>query len=131
MSERDLELAALGQAIRQQREQGGMTPAELAAAAGVDGPYLEALEAGRPVVLIDAQSREAASVAFGRRLRKLRAEHGLSQDQLAERAGMRSTVIGRLERGVREPRLTTILRVARGLGVQPGALLDGLDNAST
>jgi transcriptional regulator with XRE-family HTH domain len=122
MSERDLELAALGQAIRQQRQQRGMTPAELAAAAGVDEPYLEALEAGRPVALIDAQSPQAASVAFGRRLRELRAEHGLSQDQLAERTGMHPTAIGRLERGVREPRLTTILRVARGLGVQPSGL---------
>jgi transcriptional regulator with XRE-family HTH domain len=131
MSERSLELAALGQAIRQIREQRGMTPTELAAAAGVDEPYLEAIEAGRPVVPIDVQSTQAASVAFGRRLRELRAEHGLSQDQLAERTGMHPTAIGRLERGVREPRLTTILRVARGLGVQPGALLDGLGHAST
>ncbi len=69
----------------------------------------------------------AASVAFGQRLRKLRTEHRLSQDALADRIEMRSTAIGRLERGSREPRLTTILRVARGLGVQPGALLDELE----
>jgi transcriptional regulator with XRE-family HTH domain len=103
MSEQNLELAALGQTIRQLRQQRGMTRAELAAAAaaGVDEPYLEALEAGRPVVL-DAQSPQAASVVFGRRLRELRAEHGLSQDQLAERTGMHPTAIGRLERGVRD-----------------------------
>lgn len=68
----------------------------------------------------------AASAAFGRRLRELRTAHGLSQEELANRTDMRSNVLGRLERGSREPRLTTILRVARGLEVQPGALLDDL-----
>ncbi|HXA54921.1 MAG TPA: helix-turn-helix transcriptional regulator [Solirubrobacteraceae bacterium] len=68
----------------------------------------------------------AASVAFGRRLRELRRVHGLSQEELADRTDMRSNAIGRLERGSREPRLTTILRIAHGLDVQPGALLDDL-----
>jgi DNA-binding XRE family transcriptional regulator len=68
----------------------------------------------------------AASVAFGRRLRELRTAHGFSQEELADRTEMRSNAIGRLERGSREPRLTTILRVARGLDVKPGALLDDL-----
>jgi transcriptional regulator with XRE-family HTH domain len=39
---------------------------------------------------------------------------------------MRDTEIGRYERGDREPRLTAILRLARGLGVSPGVLLDTL-----
>jgi transcriptional regulator with XRE-family HTH domain len=34
-----------------------------------------------------------------------------------------------MERGAREPRLTTILRLADGLGVQPGELLDDLGAA--
>lgn len=68
----------------------------------------------------------AASVAFGRRLRVLRTEHGLSQDDLARTTNVHPTAIGRFERGSREPRLTTILRLARGLDVKPGALLDEL-----
>ncbi len=68
----------------------------------------------------------AASLAFGRRLRALRTERRMSQDDLASRTDVHPTAIGRLERGDREPRLTTILRVSRGLGVQPGALLDEL-----
>jgi transcriptional regulator with XRE-family HTH domain len=72
------------------------------------------------------QDPRAASIAFGLRLRELRAEHGLSQDDLAHRTDVHSTAIGRLERGSREPRLTTILRIARGLDVPPGALLDEL-----
>lgn len=66
----------------------------------------------------------AASVAFGRRLREVRADVGVSQDTLAERAGVHPTAIGRMERGGREPRLATILRLARALGVHPGVLLD-------
>jgi transcriptional regulator with XRE-family HTH domain len=72
------------------------------------------------------QDPHAASVAFGQRLRELRAERGVSQDDLADATDVHPTAIGRLERGAREPRLTTILRLARGLDVEPGKLLDDL-----
>jgi len=68
----------------------------------------------------------AASQAFGQRLRDLRATHGLSQDDLSRNTDVHSTAIGRFERGAREPRLTTILRLARGLGVPPSELVDDL-----
>ncbi len=68
----------------------------------------------------------AAGAAFGRRLRELRVEHDLSQDDLARNTDVHPTAIGRFERGAREPRLTTILRLARGLDVRPGELLDEL-----
>lgn len=67
-----------------------------------------------------------SSVAFGKRLREVRREHGMSQDQLADRAGVHATVIGRMERGLREPRVTTVLRLAQGLSVQPGTLMNDL-----
>lgn len=69
----------------------------------------------------------AMSAAFGRRLRALREERGLSQDALARITDVHATMIGRLERGAREPRLSTILRVAAGLAVAPGELLDFSD----
>jgi transcriptional regulator with XRE-family HTH domain len=72
----------------------------------------------------------AASAAFGQRLRELRAEHGLSQDALASNTDVHPTAIGRFERGAREPRLTTILRLARGLDVTPGELVDELSTNS-
>jgi transcriptional regulator with XRE-family HTH domain len=68
----------------------------------------------------------AARVAFGRRMKELRARQGISQDDLAHATDVHPTAIGRLERGAREPRLTTILRIARGLRVQPGELLDDI-----
>ena len=66
------------------------------------------------------------SIAFGRRLRELRAEQWMSQDELAHRTGIHPTSIGRFERGDREPRLRSILRLAGGLGVRPGRLVDDL-----
>ncbi len=69
---------------------------------------------------------QAASAAFGQRLRQLRDERGMSQDALAHATDIHSTAIGRMERGAREPRLTTILRLARGLGVVPGDLLNSI-----
>jgi transcriptional regulator with XRE-family HTH domain len=60
---------------------------------------------------------KAASAAFGHRLRELRNQRSVSQDDLARATDVHPTAIGRLERGSREPRLTTSLRLARGLDV--------------
>lgn len=70
---------------------------------------------------------ERASRAFGNRLRALRAKNGISQDGLARETDIHPTSIGRLERGGREPKLTTILTIAHGLGVEPGELVNDLD----
>ena len=72
----------------------------------------------------DEDDARAASIAFGQRMRELRQERGMSQDDLAHACDIHPTAIGRIERGAREPRLTTILRLARGLGVASGELLD-------
>jgi transcriptional regulator with XRE-family HTH domain len=72
---------------------------------------------------------DKASAAFGQRMRELRAREGISQDGLAREADVHPTAIGRIERGGREPRLTTILRLAHGLGVEPGELVNGLKSS--
>jgi transcriptional regulator with XRE-family HTH domain len=76
------------------------------------------------------QDPSAASAAFGQRLRELRDQQGVSQDALARETDVHPTAIGRFERGAREPRLTTILRLARGLGVSPGELVNELAASS-
>lgn len=68
-----------------------------------------------------------AAVEFGRRVRALRDDQGLSQEALAARAGVHWTFLGQVERGQRSIRLDNILRIASGLGVKPGELLDGLE----
>jgi transcriptional regulator with XRE-family HTH domain len=54
---------------------------------------------------------------FARNLRARREAAGLSQEQLANKAGMHPTEISRLERAAREPRLGTIVRLAHGLDI--------------
>jgi len=64
---------------------------------------------------------------FGENLRRCRGTAGLSQERLAERAGLHRTEIGLLERGERVPRIDTLIKVATALDVDPGELLVGID----
>ena len=72
------------------------------------------------------QPPSRATVEFGQRVRQLREEADLSQEALASRCGVHWTFLGQVERGQRSIRLDNILRIAAGLNVQPGRLLDGL-----
>lgn len=63
---------------------------------------------------------------FAANLRRHRAAAKLSQEQLAEKSGLHPTEISRLERAVREPRLGTIVRLARGLGIGAEKLVAGI-----
>ena len=62
--------------------------------------------------------------AFGDNLRKLRLSKDLGQEELAHRCDIPLSQVGRLERGERSPTLSTILILARGLGVDPSVLLE-------
>lgn len=55
--------------------------------------------------------------AFGRMLRRARRERDLSQDALAREAGIGAKHVSELERGNKDPRLDTFMRLARGLGL--------------
>jgi transcriptional regulator with XRE-family HTH domain len=61
---------------------------------------------------------------FGRTVRRLRHELGLSQEGLADRAKIHRTYIGGIERGERNPTLTMIVRLAEVLEVSPARLLE-------
>jgi transcriptional regulator with XRE-family HTH domain len=63
---------------------------------------------------------------FAENLRQQRTERGLSQMALGNAAGLHFSEISLLERGGRDPRLSTIVKLARGLGVPPERLLDGI-----
>jgi transcriptional regulator with XRE-family HTH domain len=60
---------------------------------------------------------------FGRRLRQLRTAHRLTQEQLAEAAGITSTYTSDLERGEKVPSLSILLRLARAFDITVGELL--------
>jgi transcriptional regulator with XRE-family HTH domain len=63
---------------------------------------------------------------FGVNLRRLRTEADLTQMELSNRSGLDMAEISRLERGQRDPQLTTIVRLATGLNVDPAALVAGI-----
>ena len=62
---------------------------------------------------------------FGERLRELRTERDLSQETLAELAGLDRNYIGQIERAERNVALVNIVRIAQALEVAPGELFAG------
>ena len=52
------------------------------------------------------------------RVRELRHAKGLSQEKLAEEAGIHRTYLGGIELGLRNPSLRNIARIARALGTK-------------
>jgi len=66
-------------------------------------------------------------IALGREIRRNRKALGLSQEALAERAGLHRNYVGFLERGERNPSATTIFGLARTLGVKAAELVAGVE----
>jgi len=64
---------------------------------------------------------------FAANLRRERKRVGLSQEALAEATELHRTEISLLERAGREPRLVTIVKLARGLGVPLAALINDIE----
>lgn len=62
-------------------------------------------------------------VAFGDKVRKLRKEKGLSQEELSFKADLHRTYIGMIERAEKNITLTNIEKIAKALDVQPSELL--------
>ena len=63
---------------------------------------------------------------FGKRLRELRMERGVSQEKLAEMADLHRNHVGVLERGGQFASLDTICKLAHALKVKPAELLKNL-----
>lgn len=66
------------------------------------------------------------TVAFGRHVRARRLQLGISQEALADAAGLHRTYVGSVERGERNIALLNIVRLASALSVDPTALMAGL-----
>ncbi|NUS24860.1 MAG: helix-turn-helix transcriptional regulator [Streptomyces sp.] len=60
----------------------------------------------------------ARRAAFGIRLRAARHQAGLTQEEVAERAGIDRPAYSELERGLRDARLSTLLRIEIALGAE-------------
>lgn len=67
--------------------------------------------------------------AFGEVLREYRTKAGLSQEELGHKADYDRTYISLLERGLRQPTLETLFKLADVLGVTPATLVSRTDAA--
>jgi transcriptional regulator with XRE-family HTH domain len=63
-----------------------------------------------------------AVVYIGDRLKALRIEQALTQEELADRAGVSTNTVARLERNETEPHMPTVRKLAAALGVEPRRL---------
>jgi transcriptional regulator with XRE-family HTH domain len=75
--------------------------------------------------------RSPEHAALGEAVRRLRLEAKLSQEQLAEGASTDLTQVGGIERGVRNPSYTTLLRLASALDTSVGELTTLADRLRT
>jgi transcriptional regulator with XRE-family HTH domain len=69
--------------------------------------------------------------AFGATLRLIRADAGMTQEQLAHAAGVGRTYIGEAENGIRNPTLTTIWQLAGALRVSPRSFFPHVEAADS
>ncbi|HVX20772.1 MAG TPA: helix-turn-helix transcriptional regulator [Acidimicrobiales bacterium] len=70
--------------------------------------------------------RTPAQIELGKRARQRRAQLQLSQMALAEVIGLHFTFVSSVERGERNLSLSSLLRLAEGLQMNPAELVDGL-----
>jgi len=71
----------------------------------------------------------AEAVAFGRVIAAARAKSGISQEELAFRSETNRTYVSELERGVKEPCLRMILKIAKALATTSSALLQDIEDS--
>lgn len=63
-------------------------------------------------------------MGVGDHIRRRRRALGLSLEDVSHASGLSTNGLSELERGLRDPRLSTLLAVAKALGVTPGYLLE-------
>jgi len=71
----------------------------------------------RMVIMLDV-------VKIGKSVREQREHRFMTQDQLADKAGINRDTLSRIERNMVEPRFSTIMKLAKTLGVDPHELVD-------
>ena len=77
----------------------------------------------------DTSGRDRATAVFGTALRRRRRALGMTQEGLAEAAGLSSKFVAHLERAERQPSLWSLLRLGRALGVPASELVDEVEGA--
>jgi transcriptional regulator with XRE-family HTH domain len=71
--------------------------------------------------------RDRTLISFGRNVARIRNERGFSQDKLAEKADLDRTYVSGIERGVRNPGIKSVIRIAKALNAPVGDLCKGVE----
>ena len=71
--------------------------------------------------------RDPVLADFGLHLRQWREAKGLTQALLAKKANLDQTYISGIERGLRNPGIKNVARLAKGLGISTAKLVKGVD----
>lgn len=95
----------------------------------------DAMAGPSAVVMPEASDRSLPSgsspddivAVFGRKVRRLRQAAGLTLEQVARLSGVSIGALSQMERGLGNPSLATVFRVAQSLGSSAGQLLDGYE----
>lgn len=75
--------------------------------------------------------KDAHLIAFGRAIRELRKEKGLSQEAFADLAGIDRSYMGHIERGEKNVTLTKIYQIADALGMPLPAIFERTESHQT
>ena len=78
---------------------------------------------------LEQDSRDPVAVAFGSVLRERRLELSMTQEAVAEAADLHWKYIGMLERGLNQPTIGSLMRLARALSTTGSELLTRVEEA--
>ena len=70
---------------------------------------------------------EPLLIAFGHNVRRFREKKGITQEKLGETASIDPTYVSGIERGVRNPGIKNVIRIAKALGTSASKLLEGVE----
>jgi len=73
-------------------------------------------------------NRDRGLNVLGLNVRRWREEKGLTQEALAERADLDPTYISGIERGMRNPSVLSVVRIAKALGITTSQLMERVDD---
>lgn len=77
--------------------------------------------------LDDEMRTDNISTIFGQVLRQQRTDRGISQEDLALTADVDRTFVSQMERGIRQPSITTLIKLSSALGVAPSVLVQRVE----
>lgn len=122
---------SMGEKIRMVREQKGWSLADLAERTGISLTYLSEIERDKVFPSVSTIQKIALQLeipvvslldqdnSIGFKLRSIREEHGLTQAELAQFAGVSPGLIGQIEHGKVRPSFKTIQKIAEAIGISP------------